>query len=157
MDNSEVLYQGNIITTEKRSVVDKLKNWYEKRIIESGVSQNFEAGIDKTAKVVKGVIKVVGVTATALLIICPADGPFGELCTALATPGLCALVDKIVDMYKKIAIGSKRKGEELIGFKDRGNNPNVEGYVDLKEPIKDILDIKEDASKMLDENGKLRR
>ncbi len=154
MESNSMVYQGNIITSESRDVVDKLKKWYKEKIIDSGISQKYEAGIDTTAKAIKGVIKVVGVTATIILIICPADGPFGELLTALATPGLCALVDKIVDMYKNAAIGAKRTGEKFIGFEGQGNNPNVTGYTDLKQPIKDALSIRETAETMVDTMNK---
>ena len=80
------------------------------------------------------------------LIFCPADGPFGEVCTALATPALCTLVDKVADAEKKLAISAKRKGEELIGFKGQGVNPDVQGYESLDEIVKDAKSVRNDLN-----------
>lgn len=142
MNNNAVLDDGIIITKENRSLIDKFKNWYKERIIDTGVSAKFEKNVDNTTKIAKTTIKVVGTTATIILIFCPADGPFGEICTALATPALCTLVDKIADIRKNITIAAKRQGEKILGFEGQGVNPEVQGYNYLTDIVKDAKELK---------------
>ena len=77
--------------------------------------------------------------------MCPADGPFGELCTALATPALCALVDKIADMAKKTTISAKRDMEKAMGYEGLGQT-DIEGYSNLKDVVNDAIGVKNASS-----------
>lgn len=143
MNNTAVLDDGIIITKENRSVIDKFKSWYKEKIIDTGRAANFEKRVDSNAKAIKTIIKVAGTVATVALIFCPADGPFGEICTALATPALCALVDKVADIQKNLTIGAKRQGEKIMGFEGQGINPEVQGYENLNDIVKDAKILKE--------------
>ena len=151
MNNTAVMQDGIIIANEKRSVIDRFKSWYKEKILDTGKSQKFEKEVDRTTKWIKGGVKLVGTAATVALVFCPADGPFGEICTALATPALCALVDKIADIRKSLTIAAKRKGEELLGFGNQGVNPDIEGYKNLADIVTDAKDLKSKIDTYSDE------
>jgi len=126
MEQEAYMKDGIIIKPEKRSTIDKIKIWYYKKFIETGKAAKFEEGIEKRTKLEKTSIKIIGTAATIALFFCPADGPFGEICTALATPALCAFVNVVADLEKKILIKLKRKAENTMGFGKEGQSPTIE-------------------------------
>ena len=137
----------NVIhVTEDRSFVDKAKEnmenirqTYKEKMIDTGRSQELERMIDEDAERKKKVIKVVGTAATIALIFIPADGPFGEIATFFATPGLCLLTDLCADMKKKALITGKRSFEKSV-LKVDGSNKDISGY-DLSNPSEIIGDF----------------
>ena len=141
-----------IQVSEERSFVDKAKKAmslehireeYKKKYIDTGKAQEIETKIDEKAKKKKKVIKIAGTVATVALIFIPADGPFGELCTVLVTPALCALVDVSADIQKKMQITGKRAVEKYVLHVD-GTNKNVTGLsLDKDELVKDFTNLKE--------------
>lgn len=145
METTQSIPSGMIIVPEKQNVIQRFKEYYKKNIIDTGKSEKFEKTVDKVAKGVKTAVKVVGTVATVILVLCPADGPFGELCTALATPALCALVDKIADMAKKTTISAKRDMEKAMGYEGLGQT-DIEGYSNLKDVVNDAIGVKNASS-----------
>ena len=153
MENISVMH-----TTENRNFIEKAKAKmeqirasYKEKMIDTGKSADLERKIDAQAKTTKKVIKVAGTAATVLLTICPADGPFGEICTALATPGLCALVDLAADMKKKALITGKRGVEKHILHVQgkEGQDPNIIGYdLTSKEFYQDIGNFIKSSNEM---------
>lgn len=148
-DNTNILH-----VTEKRSFVDKskrkmekIRQGYKEKMIDTGRSQKLEEQIDKQAKRTKKAIKVAGTISTIVLIFIPADGPFGEMATFFATPALCALVDVCADLKKKALITGKRGFEKHILNVD-GSNEKVTGFdLNNKESfIKDFKDLKNKVS-----------
>lgn len=148
MNNQNVFY-----AVEDRSFVDKAKKKlnmenirkeYKEKMIDTGKAQQLEEEIEKKAKRTKRTIRVLGTIATVVLIFVPADGPFGEICTALATPGLCALVDIATDIKKKALITGKRGIEKGILHVD-GSSDKVKGYDfnSQEEIIGDFKDLKD--------------
>ena len=147
-------------TTEERSFVNKAKRkmnienirkGYKEKIVDTGKAAKIEEMIEKRAKRTKRIIKVAGTVATIALIFCPADGPFGEVCTLLATPAFCKLVDLAADIEKKALISGKRSAEKYLLHVD-GSNPEIEG-LDLESGniIKDFRTLK----KEIDDVGKV--
>ena len=142
-----------MVVEEKRSFIDKakakmakLRQTYDEKMIQTGKSQELEEKIEKRAKRKKKMIKVLGAIATIGLAICPADGPFGELASALATPGLCKLVDIGAEIEKKALITSKRTAEKYV-LKVDGKNDNVAGYnLNNGEIVEDIKSLKDAIS-----------
>lgn len=139
-----------IMVEEKRSFINKAKekmeqfrNLYKEKMIDTGKSQKLEQKIENQAKNTKKAIKIVGSLATIALMFCPADGPFGEIATLLATPGLCALVDVAADIKKKSLITGKR-GIERHFLKVDGINEQVTGYDltngEIVEDFKQFID-----------------
>lgn len=141
MEAVEAFPNGVIVVPEKQSIIQRFKKYYKEKIIDTGKSENFEKTVDKVATGVKTAVKVAGTIATVILVICPADGPFGEVCTVLATPALCALVDKVADMAKKTTISAKRDMEKTMGYEGMGQT-DIEGYNDLKDVVEDAIGIK---------------
>ena len=94
--------------------LEHIREEYKEKYIDTGKAQEIEAKIDEKAKRKKKIIKVAGTVATVALIFIPADGPFGELCTILATPALCALVDVSAEIQKKMEITGKRTIEKHL-------------------------------------------
>lgn len=131
MNKQNVLYSvedRNFVNKAKEKMnMDTIRQKYKEKMIDTGKSQELEEKIEKKAKRTKNTIRVLGTAATIALIFIPADGPFGEICTALATPGLCALVDIASDIQKKALITGKRGIEKGILHVD-GINENVKGY-----------------------------
>lgn len=155
MENISVIH-----TSENRSFIEKAKTKmeqlrlsYKEKMIDTGKSADMERKIDNDAKRKKRVIKIAGTAATVILAICPADGPFGEICAALATPGLCALVDVATDMKKKAVITGKRGIEKHILHVQgkEGQDPNIVGYDltnnDFFEDITKVVKNSKDISK----------
>ena len=149
MENNDM---SVIQVNEERGLIDKAKKAmglehireeYKKKYIDTGKAQKIEAKIDEKAKKKKKIIKVVGGVATVALVFIPADGPFGELCTVLATPALCALVDVSADIKKKALITEKRAVEKYFLHVD-GTNKDVKGFsLDRKELTEDFTKLKE--------------
>ena len=59
-----------IIKPEKRSTIDKFKQWYYKKFIQTGKAAKFEEFIDKKTKFSKTAIKVIGTVTTIVLLFC---------------------------------------------------------------------------------------
>lgn len=137
--------------TEDRETVTKFQQFMNniRQNYDVDKARDLERKIEADAKKTKKRIKVLGTAATVILLFCPADGPFGEICTALATPGLCKLVDICADIKKKALITGKRGFENKILHVD-GSDPNIKGYdftngeviSDVKEALKDYSECK---------------
>lgn len=126
---------GTLVVEEKRSIIDRFKNWYKTKVIDTGLSAKAEEFVDFATKIEKGFISVVGTVATVALMFCPADGPFGEICSALATPALVKLADLKGKAMKKILVGGKRKLEGTFIGED-GHSEKVEvPEIDIKTAV----------------------
>lgn len=156
-----------IMTEEDRGFVQKARDFnkkskdkleqarkdYKEKYIDTGKSQELEQKIENDAKRKKRAIKIAGTVATVLLMFTAADGgPLGEICTALATPGLCKLVDIATDIKKKSLITGKRAVENHF-LKVDGSNDKVEGYdlegKDLPNDIGNLIKEVEGFSRSL--------
>lgn len=128
---------------ENKVNLEKIRQMYKEKMIDTGKAQELEEKIEKQAKITKKAIKIAGTLATVALIFIPADGPFGEITTALATPSLCALVDIVTDIKKKAIITGKRGIEKHILHVD-GTNKKISAF-DLnngQEFIKEFRNLK---------------
>ncbi len=141
------------VAVEDRSTVDKLKDFfgklsmdnireeYKEKIVDTGKSKRIEEIIEEKAEKAKKQIRIMGTLATVALIFIPADGPFGELCTAIATPGLCALVDLAANIEKKLLITGKRGIEKSVFKVD--NEGTIESYDLTKDDlVRDLIEAK---------------
>ena len=138
---------NTLVVKEDRKTIDKFRDWYKEKFIDTGKSQDLEAKIEKKAEMEKKVIKIAGAVATIVLIFCPADGPVGEVCTVLATPLIAKLVDIKTEMKKNAIIQNKRTFEAKI-IKADGTNKDVKipefNLKDLESNVKTVVDgIKE--------------
>ena len=147
-----------IAIPEKRETVDRIKNntgnfmdklrdTYQEKVIDSGLSDKLDKFIDTKAKVESVAIGALGTIATIGLAICPADGPIGEACTAILTPGLLALVNLSKKIENKGLATTKNFVEKKILQIDKEND-NVEVYNDQGELMKDVMEVISDAKQL---------
>lgn len=136
---------------DKKQYVENIRREYKEKYVDTGKSKEFEKKIEEDAKMKKKVIKIAGTIATVALIFCPVDGPFGEICSALATPGLCALVDVATDIKKKALITGKRGVEKHL-LKVDGSNGDIKGYNlengEIVEDFKKMVGMANDFSRL---------
>jgi len=132
-----------LATTEDKSTINKLREKYKEKMIDTNKSYELEKKIEEDTKKLKTKIKVAGTIATIALAICPADGPVGEIAAAISTPGLLALADLSCDIRKKSLIGAKRLVEKNVLQVD-GTNEQISAYnLDNSDIIvKDINEFK---------------
>lgn len=95
---------GTVMVQEPRKIKENFSSWYNKKLIETGKTASFEEKFDKGIDIATKTVYVAGSIATVVLIFCPADGPFGELCTLVATPVLAKLVEEGGRLLKKVVI-----------------------------------------------------
>lgn len=147
-ENVMMVQEDRKFIEKAKAKVAMIRQQYQEKFIDTGKSQEFEAKIEAHAERKKKAIKIAGTIATVVLMFCPADGVFGEIATALATPGLCALVDITTDIRKKALITGKRGLEKSL-LKVDGSNQMVSAYDltngeivnDVKEAIKDAIAV----------------
>lgn len=125
-------------TVEKIKEKTKLQKKYQEKIVDSGASDKVDKFIDGKAKVEQVAIGVIGGVATIALAVCPADGPVGEICGAILTPGLLGLCALKAEVEKKIAHGVKGFYEKKIMKVDKEND-NVVVYNDAGEVMDDFM------------------
>lgn len=126
-EKRDFIYKARMFYEKMNGKVGEVQNSYKENFVDTGISSEIEEKIEKDAKRTKKLIKVAGGIATVALLFCPADGPFGEMLTLLATPSFCKLVDIAADIKKKSLITGKRSIEKYFLNCD-GSNPNVTGY-----------------------------
>ena len=126
-EKRDFIYKARMFYEKMNGKVSEVQNSYKENFVDTGISSEIEEKIEKDAKRTKKLIKVAGGIATVALLFCPADGPFGEMLTLLATPSFCKLVDIAADIKKKSLITGKRSIEKYFLNCD-GSNPNVTGY-----------------------------
>jgi hypothetical protein len=136
-----------IVVPEERQTVEKIKGKknkiqqaYQEKVVDTGISDKVDKGIDTVAKVEQVGIGVIGGVATVALAICPADGPVGEACTLLATPALIGAVQLKADIEKKVYHTVKGAFEKKVMQVDKEND-NVVMYNDQGEVMNDFMSV----------------
>lgn len=148
--------KDTVVIEEKRSVIDKFRNWYKEKLIDTGKAQSFEENLDKEIELEKQAIGIIGTIATVVLAFCPADGPVGEICTALATPLLQSLVDLKGKITREVAIGGKRALEANL-IKADGSSKQVQvadfNLESIATDLDDAINISNQISDILPSTG----
>lgn len=126
-ENVIVVEEDRNFIQKAKMKIENLRKKYQEEYVDTGKSQELERKIERDAEKSKKAIKIIGTIATLILAICPADGPVGEIASALATPGLCALVDVAANIKKKALITGKR-GIEKHFLKVDGSDGNIASY-----------------------------
>ena len=140
-ENRDLIYKARILYEKMNGKVKGVQDSYKENIVDTGISNDIEEKIEKDAKATKTGIKIVGTIATVALMFCPADGPFGEALTLLATPAFCALVDLAAEVKKKVLISGKR-GIEKHFLKVDNANQNITGYnMENGEIVEDFVNL----------------
>ena len=153
MDNSNIirLVEDRHFVDKAKQKMEEIRKNYKEKMIDTGKSQELEEKIEMDAERTKKIIRGAGTAATIALIFIPADGPFGEMATLLATPALCGLVDVCADLKKKALVTGKRGIEKYVLNVD-GSNEKVKGFdIENKESfIKDFKDLKQSLDSVND-------
>ena len=113
-ENRDLIYKARMLYEKMQNKRDEISKSYEENIVDTGISADIEEKIEKEAEITKTVIGIAGSVATIILMVCPFDGPFGELVTLLATPAFIKLVDIAADFRKKAIITGKKTIEKHI-------------------------------------------
>lgn len=136
-----------------KETLNRFRRVYKEKIIDTGKAEKFEKYIDKQVTIEKNLVKIIGAVATIFLLFCPSDGPFGELCTIIATPLFVKLVESCGVLKKKLVLSAKRNFEEKVIHEDGSNKdidiPNLE-FSDALNTVKDL----EDTTKKLIKIGR---
>ena len=119
---------------------NKIQEKYQEKVVDSGASDKIDKFIDTKAKVEQVAIGAIGTVATVALAICPADGPFGEACSILATPALIGLVKVTSEVEKKALHTVKGAFEKKVMEVDREED-NVVVYNDQGEVMTDVMNM----------------
>lgn len=146
-----------VVVNEKRSFIDKIRAKYQEKVVDTGGSLKIEEQIEKQAEMTKKTIAVAGTIATIVLLICPADGPVGEICTALATPALIKLVDVVAEIKKKALISGKRSFEKnIMKVSTNGTSKSYDLINNPNEAVADAQELKDSIDELVQtlDNGK---
>lgn len=119
---------------------NKLQEKYQEKVVDTGASDKIDKAIDTVTGVEKFAIGALGTVATVALAICPADGPVGEICTAVATPGVIQLAELKADIEKKLVHSAKGLFEKKVMQVDKEND-NVVVYNDQGEVMNDFMNV----------------
>lgn len=132
---------NTIVVNEKRDTINKFRNWYKEKIIDTGVSKKFEEGLINYHKTQEKLVDFLGKITTVVLIIIPADGPLGESISILSTP----LISKVITLQNKInennIITTKRNFEANFIKADGSSEKVVLPEMNLDEIIKEVKDV----------------
>jgi hypothetical protein len=152
----QVYYEdGVIVKPEKRGPLTKMKQWYYKHIIQSGISAKWEQGIDFNYKLMQNVVGIAGTVASVALLFVP-GGQLAAALTILATPALMGLVKLEKDLERRTLITLKRKAEEAMGFGKEGQSEKVtDADITLDEVAAGAVKIIKEAPKAVPKSGSL--
>ena len=152
----QVYYEDGVIAKpEKRGPITKMKQWYYKHIIQSGLSAKWEQGIDFNYKLMQNVVGIAGTVASVALLFVP-GGQLAAALTILATPALMGLVKLEKDLERRTLITLKRKAEEAMGFEKEGQSEKVtDADITLDEVAAGAVKIIKEAPKAVPKSGSL--
>ncbi len=138
--------EGTIAIEEPRSVVDNFRQWYQEKLIDTGKAAKFEELTEKRVELDKKMVKAAGTIATVALVLCPLDGPFGEIAVILATPALVKLVEAKGEFTKNAVIGTKRDFETIYLGVDGSSKKVVLPDKNIVQNVNDLAAAAEELS-----------
>ena len=157
MENNNNVNKQVLGFNVSRNELTGMKKFFAEKLtqgLDYATTDEFEKGLEKNVKKMKKTVKVLGTVATVALLFCPADGPFGEIASIVATSGFAIAVDKLGDNLKdaykagkRIYVGSiKQNGEmQVSSIADDNTVENAKefgnGLKNIKDSINDISDV----------------
>lgn len=137
--------EGTLVVQEERGTINKFRNWYKEKIIDTGKSQNFEKTIDKN---IDKFMKIECGKDNVVKIILPFI-PYGNLVAPLI-PTFQKIKGGIANIYKNSIIKSKRFIEaKFIGVNGENKEVILPSFNteqlgnDIKESIRDVTTVVE--------------
>ena len=147
-ENRDLIYKARMLYEKMQNKRDEISKSYEENIVDTGISADIEEKIEKEAEITKTVIGIAGSVATIILMVCPFDGPFGELVTLLATPAFIKLVDIAADFRKKAIITGKKTIEKHILKIDKKTGDGVGFNLENGDFVEDLSTIIQGADEI---------
>lgn len=122
--------EGTLVLQEKRSVVNKFRDWYKQKVVDSGLSQKFEKIIDTRCKVLKKKNDILEKVLPSIVAKIPEVEFLAPLIPAISRIGKFTY-----ELEEKIIISAKRFFENIfVGTEGKGEG------IDLPEANTDGLD-----------------
>ena len=132
---------GTIAVKEERKVISDFRAWYQKTVIDTGLSEGvdkFYAGMNKVKTFAANTaIRVTGAGVTIAAAICPADGPLGELAAGAITAALPVAINAMGEIDTKIVTGTKDFIEEKVIGVEKPEQENTK-----ENPVKELFSKK---------------
>lgn len=93
--------------------------------------------VKKGFQVAKKTVDIVGGIATVALVLCPTDGPFGEVATLISTGVLHGMVSSAEQIYDKVMASTKEGANIMENATDIARNlkNEKESLVKLKNSL----------------------
>ena len=113
--------EGVITIQDSREHLTEMQQWRLNEAMKVNKNLKAEKTIDTIVDVAKTVVSVAGTVATVAMMICPLDGPAGELATMAATPGLVNAVESSRTLLKGIFV-TKNTDEIRAAISDVAQN-----------------------------------
>lgn len=145
---------GTIAIQEERGFLDKIRAFYQEKIINSGLSEKADKAyttyMNLSAKAANTIIQTTGTASEIVLSFVNVDGELGEAIAGALTDMLPNIITAAAQLNTKATISAKRFIEnKVLGVE---NNEDKKEYIDkenisvmknrLKETLEQIKDIK---------------
>lgn len=143
---------GTIAIQEERGFLDKIRAFYQEKIINSGLSEQADKAyttyMNLSAKAANAIIKATGTASEIVLSVVNIDGELGETIADAITEILPNIITAVAQFNAKATVGAKNFFEQKIMGVEKEQEPTT--YVDkenisvMKDKLKETLNqIKE--------------
>lgn len=143
---------GTIAIQEERGFLDKIREFYQEKIINSGLSEQADKAyttyMNLSAKAANAIIKATGTASEIVLSVVNIDGELGETIADAITEILPNIITAVAQFNAKATVGAKNFFEQKIMGVEKEQEPTT--YVDkenisvMKDKLKETLNqIKE--------------
>lgn len=145
---------GTIAIQEERGFLDKIRAFYQEKIINSGLSEQADKAyttyMNLSAKAANAIIKATGTASEIVLSVVNIDGELGETIADAITEILPNIITAVAQFNAKATVGAKNFFEQKIMGVEKEQEPTT--YVDkenisvmkgkLKETLNQIKKMK---------------
>lgn len=138
---------GTIAIQEERGFLDKIREFYQEKIINSGLSEQADKAyttyMNLSAKAANAIIKATGTASEIVLSVVNIDGELGETIANAITEILPNIITAVAQFNAKATVGAKNFFEQKIMGVEKEQEPTT--YVDkenisvMKDKLKETL------------------
>lgn len=137
--------EGTAVIIEERSVLEKIRQWYSRKYIETGKSQKFEEKFHKSTDIQNKSVKFLGATANVISSVLSEDSKYKLAAEIVSDERVLNVKTIINNLLEKAVIGSKRYVEynffKVDGTSSQVQLPSENIIIDTLEAAKDIKDL----------------
>ena len=151
---------GTLVVKENRNVINKFRDWYKEKIIETNKAQQFEDKFVKTVDFISKTQEIKSKIATTIIAFIPETKELASL-----VPKLVEIQKKITELGKNLVINSKRTFEAVFIGADGTNKDviisdmfSVNEQFDIEKPLGELREFiaRQDEKKNSEGTGKSR-